>query len=454
MKIKSITTAKDTNDRLAETIINGYQPDNTNTQTDKILIDTDTKYQQLIGFGGSFTEAASTTLDLLSSDLRKEAIDAYFHPEKGINYSFCRTHIQSCDFSLSNYAYVDDPLDTELETFSIDRDKKSLIPLIKDALKTSKNEIKIVASPWSPPGWMKTNGQMNNGGSLKQEHYETWAHCFAKYLQEYKKEGIDIWGVTVQNEPQAVTPWDNCVYSPRQEREFVKTLGKMLEKHGLSSKKIIVWDHNKDIMKERVDDMFSDPEASKWVWGVGFHWYSHDDKMNILDNSVLDYTYENYNKNLIFTEGCNPLGSSKPFIGKWWTGEKYALNIINDLNHWTRAWCDWNLCLNEVGGPNHVQNYCDAPIIADTINQKLHFNSSYYYIAHFSKYILPGAERVKATTENKNLHITAFLNQDKSLVVVIMNNSEDDINMMINCKTIEISKNIKKRSIQTYVIEA
>lgn len=448
MKIKLIETAKNTKDRLTE-----KEFINSNFGEIKLSIDKSKRYQEFIGIGGAFTEASSVTLDKMSPDKRTEAIEAYFHPEKGIGYSFCRTHINSCDFSLGNYAYTETPGDVELKDFTIERDKKSLIPLIKDALKLAPN-MKLFSSPWSPPAWMKTNERMNKGGSLKEEYLEVWAKYFAKYIKEYKKAGIDIWAVTIQNEPMAETPWDNCIYDSVQERDFVKILGPTLEKEGLEHVKIIVWDHNKDIMKERVDVMFADSEASKWVWGVGFHWYGEGDDKSILDNSILDYTHDKYGKELVFTEGCNPHWNTgkDSLVGEWWTGEKYGRHIIADLNHWTTAWTDWNIILDEKGGPNHVNNHCDAPIIADTVNNILHYNSPYYYIGHISKYIKAGYKRIKHTLESEDIFATAWTGEDK-IVIVLMNEKETEKSYEISLDNEKIYGILKANSIQTLVVE-
>ena len=448
MNIKLIETAKNTDDRLS---IKEFIPRDKGDI--KIEIDREKTYQEFIGIGGAFTEASSVTLDKISENQRKEVIEAYFHPEKGIGYSFCRTHINSCDFSLGNYAYTETPNDVELKDFSIERDKKSLIPLIKDALILSPN-MKLFSSPWSPPAWMKTNERMNKGGKLKEEYKEVWARYFAKYIKEYKKEGIDIWGVTIQNEPMAETPWDNCIYDSREERDFVKILGPTLEREGLSEVKIIVWDHNKDIMKERVDVMFGDPEASKWVWGVGFHWYGEGDDKSILDNSILDYTYDTYNTNLVFTEGCNPHWNTgkDSLVGEWWTGEKYGRHMIADLNHHTRAWTDWNIVLDEKGGPNHVNNHCDAPIIVDTVNKVIHYNSPYYYIGHISKYIKEGYRRVHHSLNSDEIFVTVWTGENK-IVAILMNEKENEESYEISIDGEKICGLLKAHSIQTLVIE-
>lgn len=448
LNIKLVETAKNTNDRLTE-----KEFIKKSSGEIKIKIDESKKYQRFIGVGGAFTEAASTTLDRMSKDKKAEAIEAYFHPEKGIGYSFCRTHINSCDFSLGNYAYTETAGDVELKDFTIERDKTSLIPLIKEAYKLNPN-MKLFASPWSPPAWMKTNEKMNNGGSLKDEYKEVWAKYFARYIKEYKKEGIDIWAVSIQNEPMAETSWDNCIYTSEQERDFVKILGPTLKEEGLENVKIIVWDHNKDIMKERVDTILSDEEASKWVWAVGFHWYGDGDDKSILENEVLDYTHDAYGKELVFTEGCNPHWNTgkTSLVGEWWTGEKYGKHMISDLNHWTTAWTDWNIVLDETGGPNHVNNSCDAPIIADTVNNVLNYNSSYYYIGHISKYIKNGYERIDHTLSNDEIFATVWTGENK-IIAVLMNENEEEKSYEIDLDGETICGSLKANSIQTLIFE-
>ncbi len=346
--IRVVLTAKDTDDRLSEQAPAPFgAADRPAGAT--VTIDDEQTFQSIVGFGGAFTEAAAYTLARMSPERRAEALTAYFHPDKGIGYTLCRTHINSCDFSLGNYAYNEVPGDMELKHFDISRDRRWLIPLIKDAMAVPGADFRIYASPWSPPAWMKTSGQMNYGGELKRECYPAWALYFAKYIKAYAAEGIDIWGVTVQNEPAAVQTWDSCIYSAQQERDFVRDhLGPTLHKHGLADVNIIVWDHNKDIIFERAAPILSDPEAAKYVWGVGFHWYSGDqfDHLAKVHKAFPD-------KKLLFTEGCQEGGVH---LNSWAVGERYGHDIIGDLNNWTVGWTDWNMVLDERGGPNHVNN--------------------------------------------------------------------------------------------------
>lgn len=445
--IKVIQTAKNTEDRLDEIkSLNFIQKDKASRELNEpntIKINDEQKFQEILGFGGAFTEAAAYTLAQISESNRAEVIKSYFDPEAGLNYSIGRVHIHSCDFALENYTYVEEN-DESLESFDISRDKKWVLPLIKDAKAARGSEIKLLASPWSPPAWMKTNGEMNNGGKLLAEYRPIWAKYYTKFIQAYRQEDIDIWGISIQNEPAAVQTWDSCIYTAEEERDFLKDhLGPTMEAEGLSDVNILIWDHNRDIMVERVETVLSDPEAAKYAWGSGFHWYMSEEFENI--GKVHDLFPD---KHLLFTEGCQEGGVH---LGEWKTGERYARNMIGDLNNWTEGYLDWNLVLNEKGGPNHVGNYCDAPIIADTKNDELHYNSSYYYIGHFSKYIQPGAKRIGFETELDSLQIAAFENPDQSKVVVLMNEKDEAQELILKEEDKKAKVTIPAHAIQTLI---
>lgn len=413
-----------------------------------LFIDTAVKFQEFLGFGGAFTEAASTTLDKMPADKRQDILQAYFSPDpkQGHGYTLCRTHINSCDFSLGNYAYAEVDGDVGLEHFSIARDRQSLIPMIREAMNLTGGKLRLFASPWSPPAWMKTTGKMNYGGKLRPECREAWANYYVRYIQEYAKEGIPIWGLTVQNEPEASQTWDSCLYTAEEERDFVRDhLGPTLENAGLGDVKIIIWDHNRDRMFERAKIVLDDPQASRYVWGVGFHWYCGD----YFDN--VQATHDAYpDKHLIFTEGCQEGG---PHLNSWVMGERYARSIINDLNRWTVAWVDWNMVLDETGGPNHVGNLCSAPILADTQARDFKPQSSYYYIGHFSRFIRPGARRVACAKTLDDLEATAFLNTDGTVAVVVMNRTEQPLAFFLKTQGLEAKTVIPHRAIKTYLFE-
>ena len=399
--------------------------------------------QTVLGFGGSFTESSASIYHDLSQTKKDEIIEAYFG-ETGNNYSIGRTHINSCDFSLENYAHCETPGDIDLKKFSISRNKKDLIPFIKDALRLTKNKFRIMASPWSPPSWMKTNGQMNEGGKLKEEYKSAWADYYCKFIEFYHGEEVPIWGISVQNEPEAKQTWDSCLYTAEEERDFIKYfLGPSLERHNLLNKKVIIWDHNRDMMVERARTVLGDPEAPKFVWGTGFHWYCGDHFDNV--QKVHD---EFPDKNLIFTEGCQEGG---PHLGSWDLGERYATSIINDLNRWTVAWLDWNLILNTQGGPNHVGNYCSAPMIVDTNTQEILYQSSYYYIGHFSRFIKQGDSILEIENDTSLLSLSSISkNRDKVNTVILNKSNTSDSFTYIGANT-SIDLTIPERSILTLI---
>jgi len=444
-RARQFCTARDTGDRLSELPPLAMAPA-TGEPAAAVLVDTGLEFQEFQGFGGAFTEAASTTLDQLPSALRQEVLQAYFSPGQGHGYTLCRTHINSCDFCLDNYAYTDVEGDVALEHFSIDRDRRSLIPMIRDALRLSDGRLRLFASPWSPPGWMKTNGQMNGGGKLRPEYRPTWAQYYVRYIREYAREGIPIWGLTVQNEPEAAQTWDSCLYTGEEERDFVRDhLGPALHDAGLDDVRLIVWDHNRDRLYERAKIVLDDPRAARFVWGVGFHWYcgDHFDNVQLVHEAYPD-------KHLVFTEGCQEGG---PHVGAWDTGERYARNIIADLNRWTEAWIDWNLVLDATGGPNHAGNLCSAPILVDTTAGAILYQSAYYAIGHFARFIRPGARRVGCAKSLDALETTAFRNADGTVALVALNRSAQPVEFLLRIGGFQAAADVPARGIKTFLLE-
>ncbi len=438
-------TARDTPSRLSEQPPPVLGP-TAATAKSSVLVEPDKRFQTLVGFGGAFTEAAATTLYKLSPANQELILRAYFDRGEGHDYSLCRSHINSCDFALGNYAYAEVPGDTELQHFSIEHDRAALLPMIHAAQKRSTEGFKVFATPWSPPPWMKTNGMMNRGGKLRPEYRQTWADYYVRYIHEYEKEGVAVWGVSVQNEPGVAQTWDSCEYSAEEERDFVRDyLGPTLARAGLGHVKIIIWDHNRDLVVHRARTAYADPEASKYIWGTGFHWYT-DDKF---ENLQLHHDAWP-EKNLLFTEGCQEGG---PHEGSWALGERYARSMINDFNRWTVGWIDWNLLLDETGGPNHVGNYCSAPILADTQNDRVMFQSSYYYIGHFARFVHRGAERILCATTHEALEATAFRNPDGGVAVVVLNRTDEERSFGLDCKNVVAASTVPAHSISTYLID-
>ncbi len=382
-----------------------------------VFVDPQRRLQTLLGFGGAFTEAAALTWQQLPAALGDELLRACFDPLHGHGYTLCRVPMGSSDFGLANYAHVEQDDDFALETFSIAHDRRHILPFIKAAQRVAGRPIRLLASPWSPPAWMKTTGRMNEGGALRPECRAAWAQCYVKFILAYAAEGVAVWGVSVQNEPQATQRWDSCIYSAEEERDFVRDhLGPALHAAGLAQVKIVVHDHNRDELVQRAATVYADPEAAKYVWGAGFHWYveDHFDHVQRLHDAWPD-------KALLFTEGCQEGG---PHHGEWGLAERYARSVIQDLNHWTVGWIDWNLLLDEHGGPNHVGNYCSAPVLADAGRAALHYQSSFAALGHFARFMQPGARRVLCAATREALECTAAVNPDGSVVVVLLNRSD------------------------------
>ena len=435
-------SARDSGARLAEQAPLPFESGSSNLPM--AWVDPKRRFQTLEGFGGAFTEAAAVTWLKLSPTRQEEVLRDYFDCQQGHGYTLCRVHMNSCDFSLGNYAHVETPADVNLTGFNIDRDRQALLPFIKAALRVARRPIKLLVSPWSPPAWMKSNGQMNLGGRLLPEFRLAWACCFVRFIEAYAAQGVPVWGVSVQNEPAAAQPWDSCLYSAEEERDFVRDfLGPELARAGLGHIKIVVWDHNRDHLVQRASVVYGDAKAASYVWGAGFHWYgeNHFEQVQLVHDAWPD-------KQLLFTEGCQEGG---PHHGSWDLGERYARSMINDLNRWTVGWIDWNLVLDETGGPNHVGNLCSAPILVDTANDALMHQSSYYYIGHFSRFVKPGARRVLCAASRQDLETTAFVNPDNSIAVVVMNRTEDTIRFGLRVDDHLTTTELPPRSIATYL---
>lgn len=409
-------TAESTSQLLADRGFRAFEPlEQPDENYPTIMIDVDKTFQTIEGFGGAFTDAAAITFGKLPKDKQEEFLKACFDPVEGNGYNFCRTTIHSCDYSAEMYTYDDVAGDKELIHFSIAHDLKYRVPFIKRALETAKGNIKIYASPWSPPAWMKTNNDMLHGGKLKPEYNQTWADYFVKFVKAYEKEGIPMWGLTVQNEAMAVQVWESCIFTAAEERDFVRDyLGPTLKKNGLSDLKLMIWDHNRGIMYQRAEVAYEDPAASKYIAGMAFHYYvgDHFDNVRMVHDAFPD-------KMLIYTEA----GMS----GSWRTGVNVAKNMIIDLNNWTNGWTFWNLLLDENRGPRHAGGLGGTSIVtANTKTGEISFNPPYYYFGHFSRFIKPGAKRIACTSNSDDFLATAFINKDKKIAAVMLNISDSD----------------------------
>lgn len=406
------------------------------------------RFQTVLGIGGAITDASAEVFARLPAAAQAELLTAYFDGERGIGYSLLRTTIHSSDFSSASYTYVADG-DATLGSFDVAPNRRHRLPMIRAALRAAGGSITTYASPWSAPAWMKDSGRMLRGGSLLPEHAGTWARYLVKFVQAYEREGVPIWGLTVQNEPLAVQTWESMIMSAEQERDFVRDhLGPALAAAGLGDRKLIVWDHNRDLMKQRADVILSDPEAAKYVWGVGFHWYETWAGGEPMHRNVAA-THEAWPAaNLLLTEATVERFDPAR-LQDWANAERYGRQIIGDFNAGAVGWTDWNILLDERGGPNHVGNFCFSPVHADLAGGRLVFTPSFAYLGHFSRFVRPGARRVSAVSSRSSLLTTAFVHPDGRLAIVVMNGGDDPVRFRLHIGGDEVGLTIPARAIQT-----
>ena len=437
----------------------------------EVNINPQQKFQKITGIGGSFTEASGYLLNNVSKENRNKILEAYFG-ETGAKYSLTRTHINSCDFSLSNYSYTPVEHDKDLKSFSIKEDMDDIIPMIKDAQKVSKDGFKIISSPWTAPPWMKDNKDWR-GGNLLPEYYPVWANFFDKYIDAYKKEGIDIWGITVENEPLGSgSNWESMHYTHQEMNDFVKHhLGPVMRsKH--ANVKILGYDQNRDELKDWVDAMYDDAEAKKYFDGTAVHWYASTfhffpDELQYAHNKAP-------NKHIIQTEGCVDAevpawkndawywskeatdwgwdwapADKKYLHPKYAPAHRYARDIIGCLNNWVDGWIDWNMVLDKQGGPNWFKNWCTAPVIVDPDKDEVYFTPLYYVMSHFSRFIRPEAVRIGVSNPNSEVMCTAAVNKDGSTVVILFNPDSESKDIALNYKGKYINTHLKDNAIQT-----
>ncbi|CAJ1415929.1 unnamed protein product [Effrenium voratum] len=369
--------------------------------------------QIIEGFGGAFTEAAAMIFRKLSPDQKSRFLEDYFHLD-GLGYVLGRTHINSCDFSIGSYSFDDTDGDVELKKFDTDltRDKENLIPLIWAAqymVRAQGRELKMLASPWSPPAWMKNQTwnpaapTMDHSGSpcLKEGMESVWAKYMAKWVASYKAHGIPIWAMTVQNEPENNASWEACLFTADEEADFVaKHLGPVMRNEH-PEVQIYAFDHNKDHVYEYATKVLNNKDASQYLTGIAYHWYSGDgwDNLQKLQDELQHTGFKLLGSEATWEAYRWKKGTTLA-KGDWSFGEGYAHDIIGDLNRGAVGWLDWNLILDEKGGPNHVNNVCDAAMQVNFTTKEVYRHPQFYYIGHFSKFFLPGSVHLGTTVHN------------------------------------------------------
>ena len=392
----------------------------------EFILDETKTYQEILGFGGAFTDSAAVNMYDMDAETIENIMASYFDPT-GLDYSIGRVNMGGCDFSTRPYTYVDTPGDVALDTFELQEEDFLKIDLVKQANTFRDVPLKMYASPWTAPPWMKSNNDYKGEGYLLPEYYQAWADYFVKFLDAYKAEGIEHWGLTAQNEP-----WDGLVpnftfnamgWNATSQRVWIsENLGPSLEAAGYSDVKVMILDDQRPLVPKWAREVFSDERALKYVSGIGVHWYV-DEVIPV--PFALDQAHEEFpDKFLLYTEACTgdrPWEAEKVMLGDWNRGERYINNIIEDLNHWVVGWTDWNLVLDMQGGPNWAGNFVDAPIIVNPSQGEFYKQPMYFAMAHISRFITPGSMRVALSHTDNSVQAVAVQRPDSTVAVVFLN---------------------------------
>ncbi|MCR5005944.1 MAG: glycoside hydrolase [Clostridiales bacterium] len=441
------------------------------------------QYQKIDGFGAAMTETSAYLFSKMDPDTRAAALKKYFGPGSN-QVTFLRMSVDSCDYSLEEYQAVADPLnDPDFETFTLGRDRKYTLPMLKEALALADQPVQVLLAPWSPPAAWKTpparpkndaatyggffSQQIDydtpsrcNGGSLKPEHYGDWARYLVKFVQAYLDEGVPVTMLSLQNESVAATNWDSCVWEASALKTFLRDhLYPEMVKGGLSDKVgLYIWDHNKERMLEYAE-VILDEETDPMVEGIAFHWYSGD------HFEAVKMTSELYPGKVLYMDECCGLHmpgrtSMIPMFADGRTPEDveyedavaYAHDIIGNFNAGTNRWTEWNLCVDKDGGPRHVPGGFTAGMIADD-DGGFATNLTYDYIGHFSRYIQPGAVRIGMSRCDDKVDVLAAQNPDGSLAVALLNRETVGQKYVIRLNGRLIRVTLPERSMTTLVIE-
>lgn len=444
MNLKYKETTYQSNKRIQTETEVPFLPDQ-GTENELVNLYPQVRYQTWEGFGGAITDSAGYVFSLLNERQKKKMLEQYFGRAQ-MKYRFVRIPIDSCDFSLGHYEADGDEQDSGFSNFSFERVEKYIFPLLDAAESWRGEKLDIMLSPWSPPSYMKTNGERDHGGKLKPKYRKRWAEYICRYIEEYRKRGYHVTKLTVQNEPKAVQTWDSCIYTAQEEKEFLKDyVWPALKEHGLDGIEIYIWDHNKERALEWAETIL-DEETDEMVAGVAFHWYSGDHFENI---RMIRERFPR--KKLLLSEACIEYSKCAPddYLKN---AQKYAHDMIGNMNEGMETFLDWNLVLDELGGPNHVKNYCDAPFLYDTEKKELTETNILAYLWHFSHFIEPGAVRIGVSRYTDKLEATAF-QKDNRIVFVLLNRSGEDIPAYIRLEERCAEVKVSARSIGSGIIE-
>jgi glucosylceramidase len=377
--------------------------------TATITIDKAKKYQKILGFGGAFTDATCYTFNKMPAEARQKLFQELFSPDQ-LGLNVCRTCIGSSDYSTKVYSYDDGEVDPELKRFSIALDRDYIVPMLKQALKNNPN-LFLFATPWSPPGWMKSSKSML-GGNMRREYMHSYAEYFLKFIRAYEADGVPIKAVTVQNEVD--TDQDGrmpaCSWPQEYEADFAAShLGPTLRKADLKTQ---IWliDHNYNLWGRAIGEL-EVPEVRKYASGIAWHGYMGDPgNMTRVHDAFPDIdTY--------WTEG-GPDYTAKDYSTDW---TRWSQSFTGILRNWSRSVTAWNLALDEVGKPNLGPFPCGGVVTVNSQTHDVTRSGQYYALAQFSKFVKRDAVRIDSQGDLEKISHVAFQNPDGKYVLVVSN---------------------------------
>lgn len=416
---------------------------NTGAKADIVINDQET-YQTIDGFGFTLTGGSASHLIKMSAASRAALLKELFSIDgNNIGISYMRVSIGASDLNETIFSYNDLPqgqTDLNMEKFDLGPDKKDVIPVLKEILAINP-DIKILASPWSPPVWMKDNND-TRGGSLKPEFYDAYAKYFVRYVQDMKKEGIRIDAITVQNEPLHPGNNPSLLMLAKDQATFVKNnLGPAFKAANIDTK-IIIYDHNADKPDYPIS-ILNDPEAKKYIDGSAFHLYGGQiEALSEVHNAHPD-------KNLYFTEQW--MGAPGNFLEDF--PDHIKKLTIGSTRNWSRTVLEWNLSNNPENKPYTDRGGCDRCLGGVTIDKdNVRRNPAYYVVAHASKFVRPGSVRI-ASNEAPNLPNVAFKTPDGKKVLIVLNDSEATKTFTFQDGKDAATATLKRRAVGTFVWE-
>ncbi|XP_061706347.1 lysosomal acid glucosylceramidase-like isoform X1 [Cydia pomonella] len=388
------------------------------------------RYQYIEGFGGSITDAAAINWRKLSDAAQINFINSYFS-STGLEYNLIRVPIGGADFSTHPYTYNEEPwYDHELSNFTLtSEDYFYKLPMIKRSQAVATDEVKITASTWSPPVWMKTNERITGFGTVKPEFYQAYADYHIRFMEEYEKAEVKIWAITTSNEPingylgVLFVNFNSVGWSPRNLGRWVaNNLGPTVRNSRFNDTLILAVDDQRYNLPYYLLGMErEDPKSIEYIDGASIHYYG-----NFIPPIIMTAIQNRYpDKILLSTEACEgamPWDREKVAIGSWDRAHKYTRSILQDLNNYVVGWIDWNLCLDPEGGPNWAHNYVDAPILVYGDQDEFIKQPMFYAMGHFSKFIPRGSRRIQSSQRTiVTLQNAAFLKPDGNIVMVLQN---------------------------------